>query len=68
MSIEAFIQFVVDIIVGNVVRREDFLVSTVTVYTSTLTKGTNKVSIKVNSILKKGIEGVFKVIGSFVED
>ena len=62
MTNEAMKQFEQDI------RREDYLVSTEKDYTSTLTKGTNKVSIKVNSILKKGIEGVFKVIGSFVED
>ena len=61
-------QFEKDIKEGKDVRREDYLVSTEKDYTSTLTKGTNKVSIKVNCILKKGIEGVFKVIGSFVED
>ena len=68
MTNEAMKQFEQDIKEGKDVRREDYLVSTEKDYTSTLTKGTNKVSIKVNSILKKGIEGVFKVIGSFVED
>ena len=68
MTNEAMKQFEQDIKEGKDVRREDYLVSTGKDYTSTLTKGTNKVSIKVNSILKKGIEGVFKVIGSFVED
>ena len=68
MTNEAMQQFEKDIKDGKDVRREDYLVSTEKDYTSTLTKGTNKVSIKVNSILKKGIEGVFKVIGSFVED
>ena len=68
MTNEAMKQFEQDIKEGKDVRREDYLVNTEKDYTSTLTKGTNKVSIKVNSILKKGIEGVFKVIGSFVED
>ena len=64
MTNEAMKQFEQDIKEGKDVRREDYLVSTEKDYTSTLTKGTNKVY----SILKKGIEGVFKVIGSFVED
>ena len=68
MTNEAMERFEKDVKEGKDVRREDYLVSTEKDYTSTLTKGTNKVSIKVNSILKKGIEGVFKVIGSFVED
>ena len=68
MTTEAMEKFEKDVSEGKDVRREDYLVSTEKDYTSTLTKGTNKVSIKVNSILKKGIEGVFKVIGSFVED
>ena len=35
---------------------------------SKLTRGTNKVSTKVNDVLKKGIESVFKVLGKFVYD
>ena len=68
MTNEAMEQFENDVKDGKDVRREDYLVSTEKDYTSSLTKGTNKVSIKVNGILKKGIEGVFKVLGSFVND
>lgn len=68
MTTEAMEQFEKDVKEGKDVRREDYLVSTEKDYTSVLTKGTNKVSIKVNGILKKGIEGIFKVIGSFVEE
>ena len=68
MTNEAMKQFEQDIKEGKDVRREDYLVSTEKDYTSTLTKGTNKVSIKVNTLLKNGIEGMFRVFGSFVED
>ena len=61
-------KFEKDVKEGKDVRREDYLVSTEKDYTSTLTKGTNKVSMKVNTLLKKGIEGMFRVLGSFVED
>lgn len=68
MTNEAMERFEKDVKEGKDVRREDYLVSTEKDYTSTLTKGTNKVSMKVNTILKKGIEGMFRVLGSFVED
>lgn len=68
MTNEAMERFEKDVKEGKDVRREDYLVSTEKDYTSTLTKGTNKVSLKVNSLLKSAVEGVFKVIGSFVED
>ena len=68
MTNEAMERFEKDVKEGKDVRREDYLVSTEKDYTSTLTKGTNKVSMKVNTLLKKGIEGMFRVLGSFVED
>ena len=68
MTNEAMERFEKEVKEGKDVRREDYLVSTEKDYTSTLTKGTNKVSMKVNTLLKKGIEGMFRVLGSFVED
>lgn len=68
MTNEAMERFEKDVKEGKDVRREDYLVSTEKDYNSTLTKGTNKVSMKVNTLLKKGIEGMFRVLGSFVED
>ncbi|MGN1311900.1 MAG: hypothetical protein ACI4U4_02665 [Bacilli bacterium] len=68
MTTEAMEKFEKDISEGKDVRREDYLVSTDKDYSSSLTKGTNKVSMKVNNMLKKGIEGVFKVLSSFVEN
>lgn len=68
MTNEAMAKFEKDLKEGKDVRKEDYLVSTEKDYTSPLTKGTNKVSLKVNSLLKDAVEGVFKVIGSFVED
>ena len=53
---------------GKDVREEDYVVSTEKDYTSILTRTTNKVSIKVNEVLKKGIEGIFKIVGTFVEE
>ncbi|MGM9882177.1 MAG: hypothetical protein ACI31S_04975 [Bacilli bacterium] len=68
MTSEAMTRFENDLKEGKDVREEDYVVSTEKDYTSALTKSTNKISTKVNSVLKKGIEGVFKIIGSFVED
>lgn len=65
---EAMTQFEKDLKEGKDVTMEDYVVSTEKDYTSALTRGTNKVSIKVNKVLKKGIEGIFKVLGNFVED
>ena len=53
---------------GKDVLMEDYVVNTTKDYTSRLTTGTNKVSFKVNSFLKKGIEGMFKVASKLVED
>ena len=68
MTNEAMERFEKDVKEGKNVRREDYLVSTEKDYTSTLTKGTNKVSLKVNSLLKSAVEGVFKVKRSIDED
>jgi len=68
MTNEAMKEFEKDLKEGKDVRKEDYVISSEKDYTSTLTRGTNKVSIKVNKLLKKGIEGVFKVLGSFVEE
>ena len=68
MTTEAIEKFEKDVSEGKDVRREDYLVSTDKDYSSSLTRGTNKVSMKVNNMLKKGIEGVFKVLSSFVDN
>ena len=68
MTNEAMAQFEKDLADGKDVTKEDYVVSTEKDYTSSLTRTTNKVSIKVNEFLKKGIEGVFKVVGTFVEE
>lgn len=53
---------------GKDVTLEDYLVHTEKDYTTHLTNSTNKVSEEVNILLKNGIEGVFKVLGKFVEE
>lgn len=68
MTNEAMAQFEKDLAAGKDVSKEDYVVSTTKDYTSTLTRTTNKVSIKVNQFLKSGIEGVFKIVGTFVEE
>ena len=68
MTNEAMAQFEKDLAEGKDVSAEDYVVSTQKDYTSSLTRTTNKVSVKVNEFLKKGIEGVFKIVGTFVEE
>ena len=68
MTNEAMARFERDLAEGKDVREEDYVVSTEKDYTSTLTRTTNKVSIEVNKFLKKGIEGVFRIVGTFVEE
>lgn len=68
MTNEAMAQFEKDLAEGKDVSKEDYVVSTEKDYTSNLTRTTNKVSIKVNQVLKKGIEGVFKLVSTFVEE
>lgn len=68
MTNEAIAQFEKDLAEGKDVTKEDYVVTTEKDYTSSLTRTTNKVSVKVNQFLKKGIEGVFKIVGTFVEE
>lgn len=68
MTNEAIARFEKDLAEGKDVSREDYVVSTEKDYTSSLTRTTNKVSIEVNKFLKKGIEGVFKIVSTFVEE
>ena len=68
MTNEAMARFEKDLSEGKDVTKEDYVVTTEKDYTSSLTRTTNKVSIKVNMILKEGIEGIFKIVGTFVED
>ena len=68
MTNEAMAQFEKDIADGKDVTMEDYVVTTEKDYTSNLTKTTNKVSVKVNTFLKKGIEGVFRIVSTFVEE
>lgn len=65
---EKMLQFEKDVLDGKDVTLEDYVVSSSKDYTSSLTKSTNKVSSEVNKVLKKGIEGVFRVLGNFVGD
>lgn len=68
MTNESIAQFEKDLAEGKDVTMEDYVISTNKDYTSTLTRTTNKVSMRVNKILKEGIEGVFKIVGTFVEE
>lgn len=68
MTTEAMARFEKDVADGKNVREEDYLVSTEKDYTSPLTRSTNQLSIKVNKVLKKGIEGIFKIVGTLVEE
>lgn len=68
MTNEAMAQFEKDLAEGKDVTKEDYIVSTEKDYTSSLTRTTNKVSVKVNKILKEGIESVFKIVSTFVEE
>lgn len=65
---ESMEQFEKDVSEGKDVSIEDYVVSTSTDYTTKLTRTTNKVSIKVNNIVKRGIEDIFKILGKFVYD
>jgi len=65
---ESIAKFEKDLEEGKDVTLEDYLVETELDYTSALTRGTNKVSLKVNKILKRVVEGIFQVLSSFVEE
>ncbi len=65
---ESMRKFEKDISEGKDVTLEDYAVPTSKDYTSSLTRRTNKVSLGVNRVLKKGIENVFRVLGNFVKE
>ena len=68
MTNESMQKFEEDVKEGKDVSLEDYVVSSEKDYTTTLTRTTNKVSKSVNKMMKKTVEGVFKVLGSFVEN
>ena len=65
---DAMKRFEKDVNEGKDVLIEDYVISDSKDYTSSLTRGTNKVSIGVNKVLKKGIERLFKLLGNFVSN
>lgn len=68
MTSESMAKFEKDLKEGKDVTLEDYMVKDSADYTTSLSRNTNKISVKLNIMLKKGIEGVFKVLGHFVED
>lgn len=68
MTNESMAKFEEDLKEGKDVMLEDYVVNTEKDYTSSLTRSTNTISVKVNDVLKRGIESVFKVLGKFVEE
>lgn len=65
---ESMRKFEKDVSEGKDVTLEDYTVPTSKDYSSSLTRKTNKISVGVNKVLKKGIESVFKLLGSFVKE
>lgn len=65
---EAMRKFEKDVNEGKDVTLNDYAVPTSKDYTTSLTKETNKISVGINKVLKKGIEGVFKILGNFVRE
>lgn len=68
LTTESMKQFEEDINNGLDVTIEDYVVNTNIDYTTKLTRNTNKISIKINKILKNGIENIFKILGKLVYD
>lgn len=68
MTNESMLKFEKDIKEGKDVTLDDYVVNTYNDYTSHLTRGTNKVSLKVNYILKKGIEDTFKLLSKLTQE
>lgn len=68
LTTESMKQFEKDVSEGKDVTIEDYVVNTSIDYTTRLTRNTNKISTNVNDVLKKGIEGIFKILGKFVDD
>ena len=65
---ESMKKFEEDISDGKDVTLENYTIPTSKDYSSPLTKKTNKVSVGVNQVLKKGIENIFKLLGNFVKE
>ena len=65
---ESMRRFEKDVSEGKDVTLEDYAVPTSKDYTTSLTRETNRVSVGVNKVLKKGIEGVFRLLGNFVKE
>ena len=61
-------QFEKDVNDGKDVTLNDYLIETEVDYTTKLTDATVKVSSKVNSYLKKGVELVFKQVNKLVQE
>ena len=61
-------QFEKDVNDGKDVTLNDYLVETEIDYTTKLTDATVKVSSKVNTYLKKGVELVFKQVNKLVQE
>lgn len=68
MTNESMQRFENDIKEGKDVSIENYVVSSEKDYTTNLTRTTNKVSKTVNKMMKRAVEGVFKVLGSFVQN
>lgn len=68
MTSESMLKFENDVKDGKDVTLDDYVVNTYSDYTSHLTRGTNKVSLKVNAILKKGIESTFKLLSKLTQE
>lgn len=68
MTNESISRFEKDLAEGKDVTLEDYIVTTEKDYTTPITRTTNKVSVKFNKLLKNGIEGVFRIVGTFVEE
>ena len=65
---ESMRKFEKDVSEGKDVTLEEYAIPTSKDYSSSLTRRTNKFSLRLNKILKKGIEKMFKIFGSFVKE
>ena len=61
-------QFEEDVKEGKDIDIKKYLVDNKIDYTNNLSRTTYKVSDKLNKLLKKGIEGIFKYVNKLVED
>lgn len=61
-------QFEQDVKDGKDIDITQYLKDNKVDYTNTLSRTTYKVSSKLNKVLKKGIEGIFKYVNKLVED